>query len=84
MPFENEMVERSILVETGSIKVRLPTPEDLIILKAIAHRPKDLEDIRAIAANYPNLDNARIRSWLMQFGDALDQPGLWEEINAKL
>lgn len=84
LPFEDEMVERSILVEIGMIKVRLPTPEDLIILKAIAHRPKDLEDIRAIKANYQNLDHERIRSWLMQFGDALDQPGLWEEINAKL
>lgn len=26
----------------------LPTPEDLIILKAVAHRPKDLLDIRTL------------------------------------
>ena len=43
LPFEVEMVERSSLVELGPVKLRLPTPEDLIIMKAIAHRHKDLK-----------------------------------------
>jgi len=46
LPFEIEMVDRSKMVEIGAIKLRLPTPEDLIILKAFAHRPKDILDIR--------------------------------------
>jgi hypothetical protein len=33
LPFEVEAVERSILYPIGSISVRLPTPEDLIIFK---------------------------------------------------
>ena len=80
LPFEVEMVERSIMVDVGAIKLRLPTPEDLIIMKAVAHRPKDMSDIQAIAASHPDLDKERIRSWLEQFGEALDLPGLWEEI----
>jgi predicted nucleotidyltransferase len=80
LPFEVEMVERSIMVDVGPIKLRLPTPEDLIIMKAVAHRPKDMSDIQAIAASHPDLDKERIRSWLEQFGEALDLPGLWEEI----
>jgi predicted nucleotidyltransferase len=80
LPFEVEMVERSSMVDVGAIKLRLPTPEDLIIMKAVAHRPKDLSDIQAIAASHPDLDKERIRSWLEQFGEALDLPGLWEEI----
>lgn len=80
LPFEVEMVERSSMVDVGAIKLRLPTPEDLIIMKAVAHRPKDLGDIQAIAASHPDLDKERIRSWLEQFGEALDLPGLWEEI----
>jgi hypothetical protein len=40
MPFEQEVVERSSMHEFDvSLQVRLPTPEDLIIMKAIAHRP---------------------------------------------
>ncbi|MBN1451609.1 MAG: nucleotidyltransferase [Anaerolineales bacterium] len=80
LPFEFEMVERSTLVNIGSLKLRLPTPEDLIIMKAIAHRQKDLADIQAIASSHPNLDKERIRHWVEQFGDALDLPDLWKTI----
>lgn len=80
LPFEFEMVERSRLVQIGVIQLRLPTPEDLIILKSVAHRPKDLEDIQAIAASHPELDKERIRSWVEQFGEALDLPELWKDI----
>ena len=37
LPFEVEAVERSIVHEVGSVAIRLPTPEDLIIFKAVAH-----------------------------------------------
>ena len=80
LPFEVEMVARSRIVEIGSVKLRLPTPEDLIIMKAIAHRPKDLEDIQAISASHPDLDKERIRFWVEQFSEALDWPELWPEI----
>lgn len=63
LPFEQEVVERSTMHEfDSSLHVRLPTPEDLVIMKAIAHRPKDLQDIQIIADKYPNLDKARIES----------------------
>lgn len=51
LPFEEEVVRRSVKHDAGALSIRLPTPEDLIILKAVAHRPKDLDDIREIAAN---------------------------------
>jgi len=84
LPFETEMVERSKVVEFGSIKLSLPTPEDLIILKSVAHRPKDLADIQAIATAQMNLDKARIRYWVEQFGEALDLPDLWVKIEGLL
>jgi predicted nucleotidyltransferase len=74
------MVARSKSVEIGAIRLRLPTPEDLIIMKAIAHRSKDLGDIQTIAASHPDLDRERIRFWVEQFGEALDMPDLWNEI----
>jgi predicted nucleotidyltransferase len=80
LPFEVEMVERSSMIEIGAIKLRLPTPEDLIIMKAIAHRSKDLADIQAIANSHPSLDKERIHFWVEQFGEALDLPELWKEI----
>ncbi len=84
LPFEVEMVERSRVVDLGPITLRLPMPEDLIIMKAVAHRPKDLADIQAIAASHPGLDRERIRFWVEQFGEALDLPELWKMISQLL
>ena len=49
MPLEIEMVQRSRMMRFGILRVRLPTIDDLIILKAIAHRPKDLIDISKLS-----------------------------------
>lgn len=42
----------------------LTTPEDLILLKMIFHRPKDLEDVRhLLAANAGTLDLGYLAEW---------------------
>jgi len=84
LPFESEMIERAQEYKIGDLIVRLPTPEDLIIMKAVAYRSKDFEDIKSIAASHPDLDKVRIRYWVEQFGEALDFPGLWNEIEKLL
>lgn len=84
LPFEAEMIERGQEISVGNIQLRLPTPEDLIIMKAVAHRSKDLADIKAIAASHPNLGIERIRFWVEQFGEALDLPDLWKMISPLL
>ena len=80
LPFEEEMVDRGSIQSTATLSVRLPTPEDLIITKAVAHRPKDLEDIRTIIDKHPELDVDRIRRWTISFADILEMPALWADI----
>jgi hypothetical protein len=80
LPFEVEAVERGCLRSLGELTLRLPTPEDLIILKAVAHRPKDLLDIEAVIASHPHLDRERIRRWVQDFSQALEMPELWDDI----
>ena len=80
LPFEEEIVARSTLHNAGLLSVRLPTPEDLIILKAVAHRPKDLLDIREVAANNPNLDVSHMERWIKEFAEILEMPELWGQI----
>lgn len=83
LPFEVEAVERGIFYQADHLNVRLPTPEDLIILKAVAHRTKDLADIEALVAAYPKLDWDRIQYWVVQFAEVLEMPEIWYNI-AKL
>jgi len=80
MPFEVEMVERSQEYIDGSFRARLPTAEDLIILKAVAHRPKDMLDIETIVAVQTSLDLDRIRSWVQQFADVLEAPEIMTDL----
>ena len=84
LPFEEEVVARSIVHRIGDIELRLPTPEDLIVLKAVAHRPKDLLDIAEIFKSHPDLDRARIEGWVREFAAALEMPELWEDITPLL
>ena len=84
LPFEIEAVERSQEHRAGSLTVRLPTPEDLIILKAVAHRPKDMLDIEAVIAAQPHLDKARIAYWVRQFAELLEMPELWTDVERML
>jgi len=80
LPFEIEAVERSQKYSAGSLQVRLPTPEDLIILKAVAHRPKDMLDIEAIITTQDNLDTERIVFWVQQFAELLEMPELLTDL----
>jgi predicted nucleotidyltransferase len=84
LPFEEEMVERGSTKSFANLSIRLPTPEDLVIMKAIAHRPKDLEDIRTIAEIYPNLDVGRIEEWVKAFGEVLEMPELLDLVKSLL
>lgn len=80
LPLEVEAVERSQNYRAGALNIRLPTPEDLIIFKAVAHRPRDLLDIQAIIQSHPQLDRVRIKHWVTEFARALDMPELWDDI----
>jgi len=80
LPFEEEIVERSVMVRAGSISVRLPKQDDLIILKAVAHRLQDLLDIRAIIESHPDPNRKRIEFWVRQFAGILEMPELWLDV----
>jgi hypothetical protein len=47
--------------------IAFASPEDLIIHKIFAGRPRDFEDVRMILMKNPNLDILYIRKWLKEF-----------------
>jgi hypothetical protein len=83
-PFEAELIARASGHSSQGFSLRVPTPEDLIIMKGIAHREQDMADIRAIAEVYPGLDRPRIKFWLTQYADLLDSPDVWEDVDRLL
>jgi len=84
LPFEKEAVARATWIELDGVRAPLPFPEDLIIMKAVAHRPQDLGDIEAILAAQPNLNLRRVRRWVREFAAALSMPEILNDLEALL
>jgi hypothetical protein len=75
-PFDHEVLARAELRELGGRRIRVHTPEDLIVYKMVFGRSKDIEDIKAIVASQAgSLDLDRIRASASQL---LDDAGLRE------
>jgi Nucleotidyl transferase of unknown function (DUF2204) len=82
--FEEEAVARATSVQVGRVSVPLPTPEDLVIMKAVAHRERDLQDIDGLLAAYPKLNVRRVRRWVKSFADALELPEIYDDLKRRL
>ena len=84
LPFERAAVENSELHEIGGLSVRLPRVEDLLIMKAVARRPKDLLDIEGLLKANPQADVDRVRQWVREFGTATGMGDMLEEFDKLL
>lgn len=84
MPFEREVIERSQRIDAGGLQISLATPEDLIIMKALARRPQDIADIAGIIEVQPSLDVDRIRRWVREFSAVLEMPEILDDLEELL
>jgi predicted nucleotidyltransferase len=84
LPFERELIDRANETDVRGTSVKVATPEDLIITKAVANRPKDIADIELIVDVRKRLDLRRIRYWVVQFADALEMPEIMENVERVL
>ncbi|HKR61438.1 MAG TPA: nucleotidyltransferase [Pyrinomonadaceae bacterium] len=84
LPFEREMIDRSTEFKVNRLILKVATPEDLLITKAVAHRNKDLIDIENLLTVYPYLDLSRVRYWIKQFAEVLEMPELLMDLEGCL
>jgi len=80
LPFEAEAISRANTVEVGGVAIPVPTPEDLIVMKAIARRDRDFADIEGLLKAHPRLDLSRIRTWSRAFAEGLEMPEIVEDL----
>jgi len=82
--FEDEVIDRSSWIEVGRTQLRVASAEDIIIMKAIAGRPRDVMDIENILQMNPDLDIERIRHWVREFSAVLEAPEIYDDLEKLL
>jgi len=74
---EVEFLEHRRTVDVGGIGVPVISPEDLVVTKVLAGRPKDLEDVRGVLREQAGrIDLERSRHFLRLLEEALGRSDL--------
>ena len=74
---EDLFFDRVVVREIDGVRIRVASPEDLTVMKVLAGRPKDLDDVVAIlAAAREEIDIGYVRGTLRLLEEALAQSDL--------
>jgi predicted nucleotidyltransferase len=77
LPYEHKALARATLEDVAGRRVRVCTPEDLILHKIVSERSKDQEDVRAIVRQQAHrLDRGYLSGAVRELARALDRPDL--------
>jgi hypothetical protein len=70
--YERQAVDRGKMMRISGVDVRFVSLEDLIVMKIIAGRPRDLEDVASVICKNSGFDRAYVEKWLNNFDSELD------------
>ena len=73
---EEGFLQRARTVEAAGVRFPVISPEDLVVVKVLAGRLKDLEDVRGVLLRNPDLDLEAVRARLHELQSLLDQSDL--------
>ena len=76
--FQTSLLQRRARAEVEGISAWIASPEDLILLKLLANRPRDIGDIQDILMVQGQLDDAYLNRW----ADELGVSARWSEVLA--
>jgi len=83
-PFEEESISRATVRTVAGVSFPLITAEDLVVMKALARRTRDVADIEAVLDAHPDLDLDRVRYWVGEFATVLEAPEILEDLERML
>jgi predicted nucleotidyltransferase len=72
-PYETEAIKRAKKVTILNQKVNFASPEDLIIHKIFAGRPRDIEDVKTVLLKNPDVDKEYIRGCLKELDESSEE-----------
>ena len=83
--FERSAFARKLSVTLAGRTVYVPSPEDLILLKLVPGREKDLFDVKGIIVRHQaRLDRNYLEQWAQRLSDASEDSRIWETLQRLL
>jgi len=84
-PFEHDVIARASPMKLSeSVTAQIASVEDLVIMKLVASRDRDLDDITRLLELYPNVNRPRIRRIVSDFAEALERPEIVQNLRERL
>lgn len=80
--FEHDALDAATTATFGRVDAKMATPADLIVLKVVAGRAKDLEDTEALLLLYPKLPKAALRARVAELAELAEVPELVSSFDA--
>jgi len=83
LPFEREAIDRAREVSLAGTRARVCTPEDLILMKIVSDRDRDIADARALVKRrFSELDRTYLEPRIDELSSLLERPDIrarWDE-----
>ena len=81
LPFEIETIEKANVIEVATgLSVPIASPEALVVMKCIASRVKDLEDIRNLLSVNLDIDRKKVLKTVTEFAEILEHPEMLDQL----
>lgn len=83
--FERSAFSRRRRVQLAGRQTCVPTPEDLILLKLVPGRPKDVSDVESILLRHRGkLDLSYLERWAQALSDEMEDVRIWDMLQRLL
>lgn len=84
LPFDEDLVRRSNTMQWEGRTVRFASLEFLCVMKLVAARPKDVQDVRQLLELWPGLDKDWVLARMAEMAELLEAPDRLEIARALL
>jgi len=83
-PYERQAIAQAKKVRMLDQDIHFAAPEDVVIHKIVAGRPRDVEDVRGILLKTPDMDIVYVRKWLDDFSAGLEDDEIKKRLESVL
>lgn len=80
--FEREAIEASSAAAFGTVRAPMAQPQDLVVFKIVAARPKDVEDATSLLVMHRGIDIIKVRKRVAELAALADDPSLVAALEA--